>query len=803
MKRRAKPAPVIPTRGHIPRAAAVEWAGVRVDAPASMTVRGVDALDLIVWMHPPRVVAMVPIERSAPVTALADVLRDALASSPEARPHRVRVADPDAVPAVAAVMGPTIPLFVAPVPEAAPVIAALAASLDRETAGGEPLEEIVAVAKRDPALVARFFAAAAAFYRLAPWTLVPSDSDVLRVDAPALGLRDSCVSVIGQARESYGVMCFESAEQFMSFQRRAAREERSDLGADLPPFTVNFASMREMPPAFVRELQRRRWAVAAPSGVPWLMCSSAEGKPRAISRDDVLAASALMEVLTVFLAKHGRAIYEELARCEERYEVAVGPRRVGVSVEHPHPAYEDDDLDVFGDDLDDDDRPEPEVIARFVRQWQDRFAEARPGELEAALLEAGSALLGRPFTPADGPGASEHLGTSLVPTWTVLYRPGRDGRAGVELLADDPSADDPSRALTTTIARGRVVLGDVIAIDRAAGTALIEDVYDHARYTLRDWGDATLAKLTRWTRCFGLIVPLRDGGWYFPSVFTAGEHFARVDPARFVEAVNAALSALKVGGAGVDPAAPASGLRSHWGVAYGVLMRMGDEVIAADRARKVFLSTSEGDCVEFHEVVIALKATVGAVAARMGAADDMESTGARAWSWRAGSTRAELQGEESIATLAREGTRWVVRASSEPRLTRMLDRVAAIVGERPREVSRTVSAPWREQPNVVRTKAEASETMVLAGRPMAIGAGEDGDALAAALTQRAMRESLDREVPVVGGVPRARVATAEGRAAVEAWLRDIERKGQPGERAGERMLDLDDLRRELGLPTVG
>ena len=54
----------------------------------------------------------------------------------------------------------------------------------------------------------------------------------------------------------------------------------------------------------------------------------------------------------------------------------------------------------------------------------------------------------------------------------------------------------------------------------------------------------------------------------------------------------------------------------------------------------------------------------------------------------------------------------------------------------------------------------------------------------------------------MGGVPRRRVATEEGRAAVEAWLRGLELRGQPTEGPGGRMLDLDGLRRELGLPVV-
>lgn len=205
---------------------------------------------------------------------------------------------------------------------------------------------------------------------------------------------------------------------------------------------------------------------------------------------------------------------------------------------------------------------------------------------------------------------------------------------------------------------------------------------------------------------------------------------------------------------------------------------------------------------EFYDVVVKLKATVATVASRMRAAGDMEETGDRAWSWMAGAPTALAPVGEALGMLEREGSRWIVRANSGPRLARMLDRIEAIVGERPKEVSRAMTAPWKDEPNVARTKAEADETMVISNRPVPVESPEEARVTAAELTARSLRDSLDREIAAVGGVPRRRVATEEGRAAVEAWLRGLELRGQPTEGTGGRMLDLDGLRRELGLPTV-
>ena len=805
MSPRARRAPIavpVRRRGPSPRASSVEWAGTRLSAPPGFAVRDVAELDFIFWMNGAYVVAAAPVARTAPIAAMAEVLRDALAAGKAPPPQRLRVSDARAVASVVALVGTGVPVAVGPVPEATEALAELAEALAqaRSQEAGNPLEEIVDLADDDPALVARFFTAAAALYRLGPWNLVPSDSDVLRVDAPAVGLRNACVSVVGQIRESYGLLCFDSAETFMAFLRAA---RGASLPAIPPALAVQFDAASEMPPEFLTEIRRRRWPLAGPSGVPWLMCSSPEGLPRAVTREDVLRAAVLLEAVTLFLTKHGDAIFDELARCSERYELdgAVGKTRV--IVEHPHPAYRDeDDPDAALEAPTDRDTLEEAGTARFLHDWQERDLREHRDEFEAAIREAGFALLGRTFTRADGPGLSPHLGTSLLPTWASLFRPRKSGRTGLDDAARDRSATDASsRAARLRLAKARVILADVLSVDRAAGTVLMEDVFDHCRYTVLGWGDAQLEQLTRWARGFGLILPRDDGRWIFPSVFSVADHFAEVDPARFVAAVRSTLAALKKPAASVDPAAPSAGLRLHWGIAYGVLVRMGEEVLAAQKPKRVFLATSEGDCVEFCDVVVKLKTAVATVASRMGAAGDMVEAGERRWSWMASAPSPLAPGGEDLGSLAREGRQWVVRASSTARVERLFDRIEAIVGERPKEVSRTVRAPWKED-GFARRKEEADETVVISNRPVAAASPEEAMSAVVELTEQALRDSLDRELPAVGGVPRQRVATPEGRAAVEAWLRGLERRGQAEGMPGGRMLDLDPIRRELGMPTV-
>ncbi|MBK8696394.1 MAG: hypothetical protein IPN17_30025 [Deltaproteobacteria bacterium] len=420
-------------------------------------------------------------------------------------------------------------------------------------------------------------------------------------------------------------------------------------------------------------------------------------------------------------------------------------------VEHPHPAYLDefeDDPDAALEAPDAMDSAEEAATARFLGEWKERYNNEHLDEFEAAVRETGFALLGRTFTRDDGPGLSPHLGTSLVPTWTSLFRPRKNGRTALDDAALGRSAEDESsRAARQRLTKARVILADVLSVDRAAGTVLMEDVFDHTRYSVLGWGDAQLEQLTRWARGFGLILPRDDGRWIFPSVFSVGDHFAKVDPARFVAA--RALAALKKP-ASVDPAAPAAGLRRYWGVAYGVLVRMGEEILAAQKPKRTFLSTTEGDCVEFHEVVVKMKATVATVASRMGAAGDMVEVGERRWSWMASAPAPLAPAGRDLGSLAREGRQWVVRAISPARVERLFERIEAIVGKHPKEVSRTIRTPWKEKQGIARRKEKADETVVISNRPLKAASQEEAMSTVVELSEKALREALDREQPEVG-----------------------------------------------------
>ena len=67
-----------------------------------------------------------------------------------------------------------------------------------------------------PRIIARLFSAASILFRMAPWRHV-SEAQVLRIDIPDLEVEGACLSVIGGAGESFGLLLFRSVEAYVAF----------------------------------------------------------------------------------------------------------------------------------------------------------------------------------------------------------------------------------------------------------------------------------------------------------------------------------------------------------------------------------------------------------------------------------------------------------------------------------------------------------------------------------------------------------------------------------------------------------
>jgi hypothetical protein len=152
--------------------------------------------EMILWIELPgdAPIAAAILDRNQAPQSLARTLLDGFAkpmAGPPRRPRRIRVAHEEDAAEVRAAVGPTIEVVVAPTPELAAAVEAMAADLV-----GEAEASYFEGGRISADLVARLFAAGRVLQAAAPWKFA-SDEQTLRMDIPVLGVEGACVSIIG------------------------------------------------------------------------------------------------------------------------------------------------------------------------------------------------------------------------------------------------------------------------------------------------------------------------------------------------------------------------------------------------------------------------------------------------------------------------------------------------------------------------------------------------------------------------------------------------------------------------------
>ena len=148
--------------------------------------------------------------------AVARILRSALVNPTVGEPRlpdAIRIADHNLANEVRGEVAATIPVSVAPTPELDDLFQVLVASMP---APGENKPSYFAHGRVAPELVETLFAASDSLFAITPWTLA-DDNQILRLDIPALGVDDACLSIIGRFGQSRGVLIFPSREDFERF----------------------------------------------------------------------------------------------------------------------------------------------------------------------------------------------------------------------------------------------------------------------------------------------------------------------------------------------------------------------------------------------------------------------------------------------------------------------------------------------------------------------------------------------------------------------------------------------------------
>lgn len=188
-----------------------------------------------------------------------------------------------------------------------------------------------------PEAVASFFRAAAALYERRPWEHLPSDGHLFTVSCAALRIKGWAGCVIGQNRENYGVILFQSVadyDRYVELAERTTAEGLEVMEAAPPHRALNFEAKRDMPPALLEEIQRHGWPVAKGHAYPTVMQVQPDLGLDPPTRADLRQLEAVAGALTQWLDAE-----PDLARCWEgpsarrrRFRVPVGGMEVPVTI---------------------------------------------------------------------------------------------------------------------------------------------------------------------------------------------------------------------------------------------------------------------------------------------------------------------------------------------------------------------------------------------------------------------------------------------------------------------------------------
>lgn len=282
----------------------IEWLGARYHVPQS--IRDGDETfqpDAVLWMEMPTgfLISATAIDPRKSVS-FADLFEQAMGQVNDGirpRPASIRVPSDGLAKELRRVAG-GIPVTVAPVPELDRVFYDLS---EKTAAGVQPSYLDDGSIPVD--VVAEFFDAAQSLFYAAPWTVI-QDHQLVGVDIPKLKVKGACLSVIGNAGESRGLLLFRSLEDYLSFGTRRPKGRAKDR---FSVRSMSFGPRKEPPPSMIREIKEHHWPIAGPQAYPSLFGLDRAMEPLPITARDYRIMTKLTLAFLVFFENY-RSIFE-------------------------------------------------------------------------------------------------------------------------------------------------------------------------------------------------------------------------------------------------------------------------------------------------------------------------------------------------------------------------------------------------------------------------------------------------------------------------------------------------------------
>lgn len=330
-----------------------EWVGGRRLMPSYIMEDKPYRPELVIWLDATNnlILASEALEPGAPLSAEAELLATAMKTPMAGKPRRptsIRVADSALAALLRGGLDPDVRIEVAETPELDRVIEIMSESFLRDDQDASYLEDGMV----PPATMRRFFTAAAKLWKVAPWKHV-YDSQLLRLDCPALDARNKVVSIIGNLGESFGVLVFDSLAGFAAMAERSdahmAGKPLIDLGTHI--FAINFDRGSDIPKTMRREIDQHGWKVAHAHAYPRIQWIDPDRMLHPLTERDVVFATACAEAIAEFFARHGNDIAGgTFKQASERIALEDLPGLPTVELTAPHPECEWEEGDEAFDD---------------------------------------------------------------------------------------------------------------------------------------------------------------------------------------------------------------------------------------------------------------------------------------------------------------------------------------------------------------------------------------------------------------------------------------------------------------------
>ena len=310
------------------------WIGGRLRSPFLIEEGGGCRPDLLLWFDASRdhFLSGEIVPPDAPASALADELRKALAGNPRGLPGTIRVPDDVSASAIENVVPAGATLEVGPTPELDRIVDLM----DQRVPGSPGMVELSYLSGGvTPAALDALFRAASALFRRVPWKLL-DDTDVIEMNVPALGVQGACLVVIGAMKENFGVIIFDSYDDWDEFSSRDLDRPDAIRNLGVAFITLSLDPGTRLPDRMRREVFEHGWPVASPDAYPAVFAVEPDGRPRHTRERDLHLATAAAAGVTALVQRHARALRPRV-RVPMSATVAA-PEKGEIEVRLPHRA---------------------------------------------------------------------------------------------------------------------------------------------------------------------------------------------------------------------------------------------------------------------------------------------------------------------------------------------------------------------------------------------------------------------------------------------------------------------------------